>query len=524
MSRGGDVTGQSEFAVQSPAHAKRGSVSAHPDSAVVSGQDLNAEPLVDKSVYKPQQRRYSSHGGFETFATSGILQQGLELERLNLVYPNVMELGNIDILALTRSLQSGIHGEVRLALDTLTQVSNSPHQHHLLQLRYCDDLLDALIDCAEEQVDLLAESTVEVSDEIQLTPYEDVVRSCRVDQWAVKEMDTFGSPQYELDRAVDRLICITTILRNTSFPGEQNDNHAMLAEEHVVKFLCAVIRYMGTRTMLLRTHRNTLDFMKDIVTLLSNVASAIEIPGREQALCLLQFLLSFAPSPSPVRTDNGIIFTPFDPSVHPYLPHAVDALAKLFARDEPNRTHYKALFALDANGTPAYELLHRTFALAIAPIPDKVQEHRRPKTFPSMVETRKPFLMQGLLAAEIIASLAPGPDSGVAAAWLSPANELGQTLFDLIQRLSKQYEQSGPPGRNARTMPRKDPELVYITVTAVSLLKRLAEKARDPGASSNPLPFLPSSQALLEVTSLPSPEWTKEGFLQHMTACFNLTL
>ncbi|MDU6244417.1 MAG: EAL domain-containing protein, partial [Bradyrhizobium sp.] len=94
-----------------------------------------------------------------------------------------------------------------------------------------------------------------------------------------------------------------------------------------------------------------------------------------------------------------------------------DALAKLLARDEPNRGYYKQLFSTDANNAGAYELLTRTFALAISPLPDKTKEQNRNPALPSLIETRKPFLMQGLLSAEILASLAPGPEAGVARSW-----------------------------------------------------------------------------------------------------------
>jgi len=503
--------------MQSPAHAKPGADERQLSAAATT------EPPVPKKLpksdeYTPCARELTTVGGLDLQVVRAL---GSELLRWAPDAPPLPELGNIDIHALTKSIQSGIHGEVRVALDTLAAVSNSPHQPHFLRLPYCDDLVDSLVDCAEEQLEVLTEHTEEVSDEIQLTPYEELVRACRSEQWAVKETPVFGSNEYELDRAVDRLICITTILRNVSFPGEANENHPVLADETVVKFLSVVIRYLGTRTMLLRTYANTLDFMKDVVILLSNISGAMEIPGREQALCLLQFLLAFAPSPSPTKTGEGWKFTPYEPSLHPYLPHAVDALAKLFARDEPNRTHFKTIFALDGSNNPSYELLTRTFALAVSPIPDKVLERNRSPQFPPLVETRKPFLMQGLLCAEILAALAPGPDSGLAKSWLLSDNFLAQSLVSLIQRLSRQYEQ--PTRGPTRAPPRKDPELVYIVVTAVALLRRLAEKSKDPtGPTSPALSFLPSSQSLMEITSLTAPEWTKEGLLQQFTACVNL--
>lgn len=507
----------------SPTARRPGSISqndARQASAVptaVAERMPRLAPQTDE--YSPCARELSTFGGVDLSAFSKL---GAELERWKPDVPPLQELGNIDIAALTKSLQSGIHGETRLALDVLAAASCSMNQLHFIQLRYCDELIEALIECAEDQVEMLAEHTVEVSDEIQISPYEDVLRACRLERFNIRDLPVFGTEEYELDRAVDRLICVTTILRNLSFPGEQNENHSVLADEIVVKFLCVVIRYLGTRTMLLRSQNNTLDFMKDVVILLSNIAGSVEIPGREQALCLLQFLLAFAPAPNTTISDGTLFFTQYEPSLHAYLPHAVDALAKLLARDEPNRGHYKTVFALDSASNPPYELLTRAFGLAIAPIPDKAKAQIRQPSLPSLVEVRKPFLMQGLLAAEILASLAPGHDTGVAQAWLSSGNDFAQNLFRLIRELSQLYEQ--PPSQGPRTAPRKDPELVYIVVVAVALLRRLAEKARDSNdpASSIPAKAMPAPHALLEALSMQSAEWAKDEVLQKLSAFFAL--
>ncbi|VZI09261.1 unnamed protein product [Fusarium fujikuroi] len=506
----------------SPATRRAGSMS-HNEGRQASAAPVAVEkmprlaPQTDE--YSPCARELSTFGGVDLNAFSKL---GAELERWKPDVPPLQELGNIDIGALTKSLQSGIHGETRLALDVLAAASCSMNQLHFIQLRYCDELIEALIECAEDQVEMLAEHTAEVSDEIQISPYEDVLRACRLERFNIRDLPVFGTQEYELDRAVDRLICVTTILRNLSFPGEQNDNHSVLADEIVIKFVCAVIRYLGTRTMLLRSHNNTLDFMKDVVILLSNIAGSAEIPGREQALCLLQFLLAFAPAPNPTVSDGTLFFTQYEPSLHAYLPHAVDALAKLLARDEPNRSHYKAVFALDSSSSPPYELLTRAFGLAIAPIPDKAKTQTRQPNLPSLVEVRKPFLMQGLLSAEILASLAPGHDSGVAQSWLSSGNDFAQNLFRLIRELSQLYEQ--PQVQGPRTAPRKDPELVYIVVVAVALLRRLAEKAKDPNdpTSSIPAKAMPAPHALLEALSMQSAEWSKDEVLQKLSTFFAL--
>lgn len=526
ISRSVDPSAPNDFSLQSPVHHRSGSVSVDgrqqtPMAHVAAEQHMPQMPPKPED-YSPCARELSTYGGVDLHAANLL---GAELERWEPIAPSVNELGNVDISALTRSLQCGIHGEVRVALDTLATISSSPNQAHFLHLRACDDLVEALVDCAETQLDLLVEHTVEVADEVQLTAYEDIVRACRIERWAVKNIPPFGSNDYELDRAVERLTCITTILRNVSFPGEQNDNHLVLCDESVIKLLCSIIRYLGTRTMLLRTHSNTLDFMKDIVVLLSNIAGSLEVPGREQAVNLLQFLLAFAPAPGPSVINETLNFTPYDPSIHSYLPHAVDALAKLLARDEPNRSFYKTLFTIDSSSPLGNELLARAFALAISPIPDKAKEQFRPAQFPPLFETRKPFLMQGLLAAEIIVSLVPASESNIARSLLASGNGLSQNLIKLIQDLSVLYEKPPPPARGgSRAAARKDPELVYIVVVAASLLRRLAEKARDASAAGAKgiAELLPPPQVLMDALMMQSPEWTKDGLLPQLTAVLNL--
>ncbi|KAM3484877.1 hypothetical protein MY8738_001779 [Beauveria namnaoensis] len=519
LSKSVDPNTPADPSLQSPAHHRQGSMHvAHQESRPAApATEVRAPPMMQKSDdYSPCVRELATFGGVDLHAANIL---GSELERWMPTAPTINELGNIDIAALTRSLQCGMHSEVRLALDTLATLSNSPNQAHLLHLRYCDDLVDALIDCAEEQVDLLVEHTVEVADEISLTSYEDVVRACRIDRLAVRDCPAYGTVEYDLDRAVDKLICVTTILRNASFPGEQIENHLVLADEMVIKFLCSVIRYLGTRTMLLRSHTNTLDFMKDVVILLSNIATSIELPSREEAICLLNFLLAFAPSPAPTTVAGSLFFAPYEPSVQPYLPHAVDSLAKLLARDEPNRGFYKAIFGLDSGNNSSHDILTRTFALAISPLPNKSTESARQPNYPSLIDVRKPFLMQGLLAAEILASLAPGFESGIAKSWLLSGEGLAQNLTLLVRELGHVFER--PPPRGPRG---KDNELLYIVVVAVSLLRRLAEKARDPNQPSLSLPksVLPSARVLMEVLSYTSAEWTRDGMLQQLWSLVNM--
>jgi SWI/SNF chromatin-remodeling complex subunit SWI1 len=412
-------------------------------------------------------------GGVDPEALEGVC---IDLVNLRPNVPNVMELGLIDIHALMMGLQSGMHAEVRLALDTLATVSVEPRS--AIDLRACGDLVDSIIDCAETQIELLAENAPEVSDELLIHSYEDVVRGCKIEREGLQEIPQFGTIEYELDRAAERLICITTILRNLSF---YETNHPDLAEKSVTTFLSLVIRHLGTRNMLLRTWSNTLDLMKDLVIFFSNLAQTIEIPGKEQALCLLHFLLAFAPCPPPVSSESdAVAFSPYDPLIHKYVPPAVDSLAKLLARDEPNRTYYRKIFAADGSSPVPYELLTRVFGLAICPIPGHKHELTRPVLLKT-VDGRKPHLMQGMLAADILASLAPGHESGVTRSWLTSDDGFARSLLRLITVLSTETNNAaagrGVPNPNKLA---EDEAMLHITLSSISTLRRLYQKAMDP--------------------------------------------
>jgi SWI/SNF chromatin-remodeling complex subunit SWI1 len=424
-------------------------------------------------------------------SVSEMYQLGEDLSRLKPNVPSFAELGVIDIHALTMSIKSGIHAEMRMALDTLVSISSEPAVQ--ISLDNCEDLVESLIECAEEQAEFLAEYAPEVSDMMLLPSYEEIKRGCQSEWTSLTTVSEFGSTEYELDRAVDRLICITTIMRNFSFLEQNFD---ILSTPPIVEFISTIIRYLGTRNMLLRTHQNTLDFMKDTVTYLSNVAHAIHLPSKEEALCLLHFLLSFAPFPGPAIASDNVMFTAYNPSVHKYTPAAVDSLAKLLARDEPNRTFFRSIFSGDGVSTAQQELLTRAFGLAICPIPD---QPRKPL---AIADIRKVFLMQGLLAADILSGFAEGT---TAKAWLESVDGFAIHLLRLSCLLST--ERVPPPLQNtrqthaARAQAEAEAEAYGSIINrGLAILRRLAEKSKYADTDSTmrfPSGILPKKESLL---------------------------
>ena len=426
-----------------------------------------------EAIFKPKfhdtSRNEKSHGGIQVASFEKVVDAMLEVVP---IVPSIGELGIIDIRALTMSLRSGLHAEVRLALDTLATIS-SPDSR-LTSLEECEELVEALTDCAEEQVEFLAENAAEVSDVMLISPYEEVVRGCRGETDLFQDCPEFGTLDYDLDRSVERLICITTILRNLA---SVMDCRPTLAEPFVLRFITTVMRYLGTRNMLLRTYRNTLDFAKDMVLFLSNLSEQIDLPGKEEASCILHFLLSFAPSPPPyIPGSEDIIFSSYHPASHPYLPPAIDSLAKLLARD-PNRVYFKSIFAADMSSNPPYDLLTRSFGLAISPLPATANEE-------AIIESRKPYIAQGMLAGEILVSMIPPADSNLARSWLNSKDGFATTLLQVVSELNEKFHKPPLPAQQRhsssnRTLPLEVEANSWISNRGLGILYRLAQKAKD---------------------------------------------
>lgn len=411
-----------------------------------------AEPPESSTNYKPNVTKLDLWGGVAVEQTSGL---GEKISMLKPIVPEIGEMGIIDLRALSLSLESGIHAETRYALDYLVKLS--VHPNVVIELEQSEDLLDVLLDCAEAQIELLEHNAPEISDVIHLNSYEHVVRDVKKEINGLQNIAEAGTPEYDLDRAADRLVAITTVLRNFSF---MEKNQAVLAGNPVIKFISNAIRLLGTRNMFLRSHNNTQDFMKDLVTFLSNVSDKISLPSREDALNILQFLLAFAPSPPPTAS-KAVRFTFYDPRIHRYYPPAIDSLAKLLARDDPNKNHYKHLFndnipSPSAANLPVhqqYDLLTRAFAFAVAIVPDRTASSYKTGQREKLVaEVRKASLTQGMLAADILLTLTPAAETGLAKAWTESEDGWAPSLLRLLSVLCM-VNKSGVPGPNVRGPP-----------------------------------------------------------------------
>ncbi|KAL1602712.1 hypothetical protein SLS60_006133 [Paraconiothyrium brasiliense] len=499
----GNLVGQHRKSMSRPLE---GTPAPSSDPAQPSGTPIKAEPDAAATQSALEQKRHieeEEDGIYYRPATNltikntwGVLELSDELvqevsKKLHWMpnVPELREMGVVDIRALTMSLRSGLHAETRLALDTLSKLT---HENNIqLDLEQCDDLVDVLAEYAEDQLEILGTDNPEVTDIIELMSYEDILHNCQTEVNTLQDLPEFGSKAYDLDRTADRVLAITSIIRNLSF---LEINHARLSSPPVLKFLSNAIRLVGTRMLFLRSYIHTLDFMKDLITFFSNSSTRIALPSREDAYAVLHFLCAFAPSPRP---GLPVRFTSYNPKVHRYLPSAVDSMAKLLAIDDPNRTYYKQIFINEATSDPPYDLLTRAFALAIAVVPDRTEGklHDLAETRPKEVqhyearvaEARKPYLMQGMLAADILASLAPGPESGVCRSWLEAedgwANSLLKFAMSLCSLDARMQQPPPQPNHRGQRPMEQDREGYHLIVNrALSMIKRLGDKSKGADA------------------------------------------
>lgn len=429
------------------------------------------------TVWMPRRSTTQRYGGYE-LDSSEITYR--EIADLKPFAPTVNEMGVIDVKAITLSLASGIHSEVRYALDALCTISSDARI--MFDLSQSEDLFDVIIDCAEVQVDSLSNEAAEVSDALDLTPYEDVVRAARIEADTLQDVPEFGTQAYDLERAAERLVAISTILRNLSF---YEPNHTALTSPVLVKWFSNAIRLLGTRNMLLRSYSNIQDFYKDMIILLSNITQRLELPSRDDALHILHFLLAFAPQPAPsyMDTKGKLRFASYSPAAHCYLPPAVDSLAKLLARQDPNRMFYRSIFTSSSSSLAASEspldLLTRAFALSIAVLPDRTRVLPGPDASALICGVRIPYVSQGMLAADILAALIPANDSELARKWLESEDGWAVGLLDLASMLAVETTVLGQRARDASYDHESHKILGKLSSQhALAMLQRLAEKAR----------------------------------------------
>lgn len=449
--------------------------------------------------YIPGRHQVSSHGGIEVEALDYV---GGRLNDLK-TYPRYEELGLVDLHVLNMCLQSGFEAEINYALDQLGALSQRP-----LVLSKCEELLDSLIECGEEQIIILLDSKPSTSESISIPCFDQIAEVGLQEVEGIQSRPRYGESDYKSEHAIDRLLAVTTILRNLSFPAHEAPGHdrefdsnpKMLTSPTVKSFVGNVMKILAAGESAFHTARNAQDIMKDLVTFCSNTADYMELSSEDEARLFLNFLVSFTPSTPTTSSSKSLTFSSFDPAQHQYLPCAVDSLAKFLARDDPNRMYYRSIFGTEATSSSrrsADMLITRSFALAIAPIPDGSGGAFSTNAATLLANRRKPLLSQGMLAADILSTLIPGSshvslpeDSHKASlerSWLESADAWAPRLMRLIVAMAMSDGQ-GSLQRDPMTQAVIDDSsrgFVSITQRALSMLRRLVERSDKWDAENN---------------------------------------
>lgn len=321
------------------------------------------------------------------------------------------------------------------------------------------------------------------------------------------------------DALADRFLCVTLILRNLSFADINQP--VIVQDAGTLKLLFEMVRALANHPKLLGSMRRKLCLQKDLVTLFANLGLYISIPTAADAFSVLLLVLSFAPEDTPYRSANPgdkhkqsmLMFAEYSPVTHRYLSCAIDALAKLIARDPPNRGFFEEIFLNictdeeylillnrfleDRPPLQPFEFLTRAFALAIASFP-----RTDFRVIPKALEIRRPLLQQSLLIAETLVSVIPAPgalddlvdiksapdqyaammtatlqaqrQSNVALEWLDAAEGFGPTLLRAACALggiaNPRAGQRGAVGVEVNPFAK-------ITQRSISVLRILTEKA-----------------------------------------------
>lgn len=418
----------------------------------VVGRSVTSMPK--KPSYQPKKRNVETHGGWHL---SELMRFGHAVEQLRPSIPSFQDLGIVDVHALTMSLRSGLPGEVSNALDTLTVLLNDTRI--ILSLNDCWDMLDALLEVAEDDCQILEEGfrikkrrvSCSTKGETKKTlldfeHYHDLVQSCTglsedLDE-LVQEKEKHS---IELRLSADRLLCVTAILRNLSFI---EFNHEVLGGEDVIRFLTRLLRglHSSQSRPFLVTKRNSLELVKDIIALLSNVAHCIRFKDLEAAQMIYSFILSFTPEDRTMLDPEALIFPTFKPSRDGYLPPALDTLAKLLVVDHPNKEYFVTLLRATTDKPEGSKFsrgdifLTRAFGMAISVLPSN--EPAQPFF---AKEERMAVAEQGMMAATALVNMLPN-DGELARYWLSSKDNFGARLVRTIFHLAACQDHRLPPG------------------------------------------------------------------------------
>lgn len=272
---------------------------------------------------------------------------------------------------------------------------------------------------ATEELKDEGEDRIIVPQQFKFKSYLELFESTRAEAEGLAETLS-STEEFQKSSLIHRLLAVTTILRNVSC---MDPNKPFIPTNlPTVRFIFKILRKMASSSKFIATSKNQLDLMKDLVIILSNIAPFTIVENPCDAFTLILFLLAFAPTKKVYDKSGHVVFGQYAPSLHRYLPYAVDVMVKLLPRDPPNRETFRSVFLNTCTNEEfvhlwkvhylsesteqvprPYDLLTKCFGLAICTMP-----HTDLRIVPRGLELLRPLLQQSLLLAELLADMVPG--------------------------------------------------------------------------------------------------------------------
>ena len=392
------------------------------------------------AAYVPVSRTIETHGGWDI----GVLFK-IDSECHSAISKTVpySELGSVNIHALIMSLKSGLAGEITVALDTLMVITGDATsggaRRSNLHLGECLDLLDALLECTDECITKIENclpnhSTTNGHSEaiFRFPTYEQLMRSCSYD------IQTCCAPtkqKSEVRKHVAELICIFGILRNLLYyePNQDIIGNTPLVLDIICDVICLVHKTMETSELICFIAIDRLDLLKDCIVILSCIGHNAKIESVPHMGAFLSLVLIFAPISECVSDEQQFspdatmspVFMPlyrstFEP---PYLATAIDFLAKVLVRDQPNVDCLAHILENNPSAGTPRATLSRLFAMTMFVIPD-VEAAADSALFMALEGGNEQWiatLEQALLAANVLVTLITQLPAlrSLSATWLS---------------------------------------------------------------------------------------------------------
>lgn len=418
----------------------------------------NQKPIGTPELFRPLTRshenEYRPHKRkFENFHNEFLVSSQTSKDMASLrPYPNFAELGNVDIQALSRSIQSHLPSEVGHALDVLVIIAGDKRWG--LPLSHCSDLLQSLVDCLASNC---AKQTKH--DQSVYAAYSSVVDQSRHRSGGLNlRSSRCRSGVLEHCAAVEVIMSILTVLRNLAFT-EINQEPISRAENLAQVLANAIVTFCGVRSDISLGPSTVLNFMKDMITLLSLIGGSLIIDRPEIANIFTKFILSFAPNELQFDLNSKY----YEVSEYPYLAPAIDTFAKLLSRDFPNRDTFKRSFSSDL--TQGRDRQPDLMALAVAVFPTTLEAD-----FGQVLSHRIPLLHHSLIVAETAISICPISDHGKT--WMDARQLIADRLSDLLRILSYLLQD---PGSGVQC---SEADLTILSQRATTVLKMLNEQSR----------------------------------------------